>query len=219
MERATEEMTIDGRTLLTKRIWTSSGKWGEKWTNWGMQWGKRWIRIWMGWLEGRIHPSPWKTWSALCLRSFVFHNFSCLMVWRILWTTLLLSRRPWVYSNPQTRYYAAPFLPLSREQHECGFRTTRQLFYALFCWWTTLEKACRPSAHHQARGGGDLKVVCKAFHLRSPRNWWSRRQGAINHFQSRAEIQRIHGCSREKSPANNGRNAIESSEVWTLKMP
>ena len=30
-----------------------------------------------GMVKRMIHPSPRKSWSALCLRSFVFHNLSC----------------------------------------------------------------------------------------------------------------------------------------------
>ena len=43
-------------------------------------------------------------------------------------------------------------------------RVVRQLFFTPFRQWTTLKKANGAPAHHQARGEGDLEVICEVFH-------------------------------------------------------
>ena len=58
-----------------------------------------------------------------------------------------------------------------------------------------------------------LRSYVKRFTRGNPRGRRSRRQSAVDDLQSRIEIQRSHGFTREESSKDNGRDAPESTEV------
>ena len=72
------------------------------------------------WSEQQIHHSPRQSWNVQYCPNFDCLNLSCLTGSRTLRITLTLSRRCWASNSPLTKYYVAPFPPLSREPRESG---------------------------------------------------------------------------------------------------